>query len=371
MRSVLVLLALLVVGLAHAQTLDWENPAVVGINKEAPRAEMASFDSVKAAGAVGREASPFAKLLNGNWKFHWVGKPDDRPKNFFQTDFDDRSWATIAVPSCWELKGYGIPIYTNITYPYVKNPPFIAHNYNPVGSYRTEFSVPETWGGREVYLRFGGVYSAFYLWVNGKKVGYSEDSKDPAEFNVTKYLKAGKNLLAVEVYRWCDGSYLEDQDMFRFSGIFRDVWLHATPKVQIRDFFCKPELDAKYTDATLRTRVWVRNLSREGSGSRKVEVSLYDKEGKRIGLTEALMDSFPAGQERSAEVRIKVENPAKWTAETPHLYTVVLALKDENGVVQEATSARVGFRKIEWKSGVFTINGRPVKIKGEIGRAHV
>ncbi|WP_394794062.1 glycoside hydrolase family 2 TIM barrel-domain containing protein [Armatimonas sp.] len=368
MRSVLaplVLLALLAVGMAHAQTLDWENPAVVGINKEAPRAEMASFDSVKAAGGVTREApGAFAKLLNGNWKFHWVGKPDDRPKNFFQTSFDDKSWGTIAVPSCWELKGYGIPIYTNITYPHVKNPPFIAHNYNPVGSYRTEFTVPETWDGREIYIRFGGVYSAFYLWVNGKKVGYSEDSKDPAEFSLTKYLKPGKNLLAVEVYRWCDGSYLEDQDMFRYSGIFRDVWLHATPKVQIRDFFCKPELDAKYEDATLKTRVWVRNLSGERSGSRKVEVSLYDKAGKRIGLTEALLDSFPSGQERSAEVRLKVENPAKWTAETPHLYTVVLALKDENGVVQEATSTRVGFRKIEWKTGVFTINGKPVKIKG-------
>ncbi len=364
MRSVLALLALLVTSLAHAQTPDWENPAVVGINKEAPRAELASFDSVKAAGAVSREASPFAKLLNGNWKFHWVGKPDDRPKNFFQPNFDDRSWATITVPSCWELKGYGIPIYTNITYPHAKNPPFIAHNYNPVGSYRTEFTVPEGWDGREVYLRFGGVYSAFYLWVNGKKVGYSEDSKDPAEFNVTKYLKPEKNLLAVEVYRWCDGSYLEDQDMFRFSGIFRDVWLHSTPKVQIRDFFCKPELDRKYEDATLKTRVWVRNLSGEHSGSRKVEVSLYDKLGKRIGLTEALLDSFPSGQERSAEVSLKVESPAKWTAETPNLYTVVIALKDENGTVQEATATRTGFRKIEWKSGVFTINGKPVKIKG-------
>ncbi|MBB6050937.1 glycoside hydrolase family 2 TIM barrel-domain containing protein [Armatimonas rosea] len=365
MRSVLALLALLLVGQAHAQTLDWENPAVVGINKEAPRAEMASFDSVKAAGGVTREApGAYAKLLNGNWKFHWVGKPDDRPKNFFQPDFDDKSWGTIAVPSCWELKGFGIPIYTNITYPFVKNPPYIAHNYNPVGSYRTEFTVPETWDGREVYLRFGGVYSAFYLWVNGKKVGFSKDSKDPAEFDVTKYLKPGKNLLAVEVYRWCDGSYLEDQDMFRYSGIFRDVWLHSTPKVQIRDFFCKPELDAKYEDATLKTRVWVRNLSAERSGSRKLEMSLYDSGGKRIGLTEALLDSFPRGQERSAEVRLKVENPAKWTAETPNLYTVVLALKDENGAVQEATATRVGFRKIEWRSGVFTINGRPVKIKG-------
>ena len=213
-------------------------------------------------------------------------------------------------------------------------------------------------------MRFGGVYSAFYLWVNGKKVGYSEDSKDPAEFNVTKYLKPGKNLLAVEVYRWCDGSYLEDQDMFRYSGIFRDVWLHSTPKVQIRDFACKGELDAKYEDATLKTRVWLRNLSGERSGSRKIEVSLYDKAGKRIGLTEALIDSFPSGQERSAEVSIKVDSPAKWTAETPNLYTVVVAVKDEAGAVQEATSTRMGFRKIEWKSGVFTINGKPVKIKG-------
>ena len=367
MRSVLALLALLMVGMAHAQAPDWENPAVVGINKEAPRAEMASFDSVKAAGAVSREstaAATYAKLLSGNWKFHWVPRPEDRPKNFFQPDFDDKSWATIAVPSCWELKGYGIPIYTNITYPHAKNPPFIAHDNNPVGSYRTEFTVPENWDNREVFVRFGGVYSAFYVWVNGKKVGYSEDSKDPAEFNVTKYLKPGKNLLAVEVYRWCDGSYLEDQDMFRYSGIFRDVWLHSTPKVQIRDFFCKPELDSKYQDATLKTRVWIRNLSKARSEGRKVEVSLYDKTGKRIGLTEALIDGFPSGQERSAEVSLKVGNPAKWTAETPNLYTVVMALKDENGAVQEATSTRIGFRKIEWQTGVFKINGQPVKIKG-------
>lgn len=365
LSAALTALFLLACASAFAQTPEWENPAIVGINKEPARAEMASFSSVKEAGAVGtRETSPFAKLLNGSWKFHWVGKPEDRPKDFFQPDFDDREWPLITVPSCWELQGYGIPIYTNITYPFPKNPPFIAHNYNPVGSYRTEFTVPKEWDGRQVFVRFGGVYSAFYVWVNGQKVGFSKDSKDPAEFNVTRYLKPGRNLLAVEVYRWSDGSYLEDQDMFRYSGIFRDVWLHATPAVQIRDFFCRAELDSKYENASLRTRIWVRNLSGARSESRKVEVSLYDLEGKRVGLTEALLDSFPAGQERTAEIAIPVENPKKWTAETPNLYTVVVALKDENGQVQEATSTRFGFRKIEWKNGVFTVNGVPVKIKG-------
>ena len=213
---------------------DWENPAVVGRNKEAGHATALVYrDAAAALAGIGAPApSPhdFFAPLNGNWKFHWVGRPADRPVDFYKPEYDVSTWDTIPVPSVWELHGYGIPIYTNIRYPWVPergtpDPPHIPHEYNPVGSYRTEFSVPPAWAGRQTFIHFGGVYSAFYLWINGQMVGYSEDSKTPAEFDITKYLRGGRNVLAAEVYRWCDGSYLEDQDMFRYSGIFRDVYL--------------------------------------------------------------------------------------------------------------------------------------------------
>jgi len=366
-----VLLPCLIVGLLTAtgqqELPDWENPQVVGLNKEAPHATALPYPDLRSAKAGGRDTTPFFKLLNGDWKFHWVGKPSDRPLDFFRTDFDDAGWPTIPVPSCWEMFGYGIPIYTNVAYPFPADPPHIPHDYNPVGSYRTEFEIPAGWDGRQVFINFGGVYSAFYLWVNGQKVGYSEESKTPAEFNISPFLHPGRNLLAVEVYRWSDGSYLEDQDMFRFSGIFRDVFLFAPPSVFIRDFFAWSDLDDAYRDATLHMTAKVRNLAERPTSGLRLEAHLFDPAGAPVAggrLAAGILWPLPPGKETTLTFQASVKNPAKWTAETPNLYRLVLVLKDKAGRTLEATGSNFGFREVEVRQAQLLINGRPVKLKG-------
>ncbi len=231
---------------------DWENEQIIGINKEDPHSHYIPYTSVTQAVNDVKVKSPLFLNLNGTWKFNWVKHPNLRPVDFYKNDFDIKAWDDIKVPSCWELEGYGTPIYTNVRFPFEAKPPFIMGNPpenftqtkepNPVGSYRREFTIPANWDGKEVILHFEGVKSAFYLWVNGQKVGYSQGSKAPAEFNVSNYLVAGKNNIAVEVYRWSDGSYLEDQDYWRLSGIYRDVYLYAVPKISIWDYFLKTDL---------------------------------------------------------------------------------------------------------------------------------
>jgi beta-galactosidase len=247
---------------------DWENPEVFGINKEPPHCTLMPYPDTRTALIGTRKASPYHKSLNGKWKFHWAPNPTDRPRDFFYPNYNIRNWDQIDVPGNWELQGYGIPIYTNVIYPFApKNPdpPHIPHEDNPVGSYRTEFTIPSGWKTRQVFLHFDGVRSAFYLWINGKKVGYSQGSRTPAEFNVTKYINDGKNVLAVEVYRYSDGSYLEDQDTWRLSGIFRDVYLFATPAVHLRDFFVRCDLDENYRDAELMITAKVHNYTKKNS----------------------------------------------------------------------------------------------------------
>jgi beta-galactosidase len=363
----LIMAVSLFVSAAQQEPPDWENPQVVGRHKEAPHATSLPFPDVAGALSGGLENTPFVKRLNGDWKFHWVGKPEDRPQNFYHPDFDDSSWETIPVPSCWEMFGYGIPIYTDVAYPFPANPPYISHNYNPVGSYRTEFETPVGWQDREVFISFGGVYSAFYLWINGQKVGYSEESKTPAEFNITPYLNTGRNLLAVEVYRWSDGSYLEDQDMFRFSGIFRDVHLTAVPQIFIRDFFARCDLDKAYRDATLHLTAKVKNLAEREAGRTTLEAYLFDPAGRRVKagpIMTGRLGPLPAGAEAELELAALVKNPSQWTAETPSLYRLVLELKDERGRTLEATGADIGFREIEIRNSQLLVNGVPVKLKG-------
>ncbi|MFH2000424.1 MAG: sugar-binding domain-containing protein [Planctomycetota bacterium] len=243
---------------------DWENPAVFRINKEPAHCTWIPYPDIMTAMETDGSESPCLVSLNGKWKFNYAPKPADRPRDFFQPGFDASAWDSIQVPGNWETQGFGIPIYINITYPFLKagekpDPPRLPKDNNPVGSYRRTFSITEAWKDRIVMLHFGAVRSAFYLWVNGQKVGYSQDAKTPAEFDITAYLQEGENLLAVEVYRWSDGSYLEDQDFWRLSGIDRDVFLYAVPKVYIRDFFARPELDAEYTNGNLTVDVEVRN----------------------------------------------------------------------------------------------------------------
>ncbi|MGB5673008.1 MAG: sugar-binding domain-containing protein, partial [Gemmatimonadota bacterium] len=280
---------------AHPEGVpDWENPAVFDINKERPHATFTSFPDRESALARKREESATVRSLNGQWKFNWVRKPSDRPTDFMTPDFDASDWDEIAVPGSWEIQGYGIPHYFDVAYPFPPDPPWIPHDYNPVGSYLKSFSIPPDWEGREVYLVFDGVRSAMYVWLNGERIGYSQDSRTPAEFRVTDYLKPGENTLAVEVYRWSDGAYLEDQDMWRISGIFRDVFLHAAPPVRIRDFEARTGLDSEYRNGRLELDVEIEGVSSAGWGT--VEVDLLDDSGVSVPGV-AMAGSYQIGKE--------------------------------------------------------------------------
>ncbi len=367
-----------------AQDHDWENEQIIGINKDLPRATGLSFDDTKSAieaytmkkakDALKKwEDSPYHQSLNGLWKFHWVKSPDERPVDFYKNDYDVSGWDEIPVPSNWEIQGYGTPIYTNVNYPHPRQPPIImgrvrdnftaAKEPNPVGSYRTEFILPPDWIGRKVFIHFEGVASAFYLWINGQKVGYSQGSRTPAEFEINKYLKSGPNRVAVEVYRWSDGSYLEDQDFWRLSGIFRDVYLFSTPAVQLRDMFVLSDLDDAYKDAEVSITGSVRNLSGQ-SAQRCVSATLVDPKGRKTSLGQSELVTVQAGQEVDIPLEAPVADPLKWTSETPSLYIVVLELKDESGETTEVKACRFGFRKIELKDQQFFVNGVSVLLKG-------
>lgn len=363
-------LAFLCVAMAEVEVPDWENPEMIGRNKEPAHCTLMPYRDVASALIGTREASGFHKSLNGFWKFKWAVKPSERPWRFYEVDYDVSGWDEIDVPSNWELRGYGIPTYTNAAFPFAPfdpKPPHIPHDDNPVGSYRTEFEVPLSWEGREVFLHFDGVRSAFYVWINGKEVGYSQGSMTPAEFNITKYLRKGKNDLAAEVYRYSDGSYLEDQDTWRLSGIYRDVYLFSTPKVHLRDFFVTAELDADYRDARLKVTAHVHNYGDKGAGRHRVEVTLLDAEGRAVGgevLMRGETAEVGAGADSVIEMEAEISNPLKWTAETPNLYTVMLVLKDSVREVIEVERCNFGFRKIELKGGQLLINGKAVLFKG-------
>jgi beta-galactosidase len=342
---------------------DWENPDVIGVNKEAPHCTLMVYPDKSSAIKGERYLSPFYHSLNGRWRFHWVDKPVERPMGFFETDFDDSHWDLVEVPCNWQLQGYGIPIYLNQPYPFKKDPPYIQHNYNPVGSYRTVFVVPEKWGDREVFLHFDGVESAFYCWINGEEVGYSQGSRTPAEFNVTSLLKSGENILACEVYRWSDGSYLECQDFWRLSGIFRNVYLWAAPKVHIRDFEVGIELDESYRDAQLGLEVELVNYGAQTAGGVTLEAILVDP-FQDEEHTLARIPDLTVATEITRTISSTLQNPRKWSAEAPHLYPLILALKTRGGEVLEYTGCQVGFREVELKGGQLLINGQAVHFKG-------
>jgi beta-galactosidase len=350
--------------------LEWQDPAIVGVNKEPPHATFAIFPDEDLAKTGKREASPFYQSLNGDWKFHWVPKPADRPIDFYRPGFDDSAWKTIRVPSNWQFEGYDVPIYVNIAYPWgVPDPPRIPAHNNPVGSYRTRFTVPPSWRGRSVYLTFGGVESAFYLWVNGTRVGYSEDSRTPAEFDVTRYVKDGENLLAVEVYRWSDASYLEDQDFWRLSGIFRDVTLWSAGPLHVADLEVHTDLDPAYRDADLRIEARVRN-SGAAATAVGVRAALFDAQGMEVGRATAESGRVADGRTETVALAYRIAAPRKWSAESPYLYTVVLSLIDDRGQVVEAIPQSVGFREVEIREGQLMVNGRPILIKGANRHEH-
>lgn len=357
---------------------DWENQNVFAINKEDGHATFIPFANMKEMKADPAYRRPWKRtrssrylLLNGNWKFNWVKQPEERPKDFYRINYDVSQWNEIPVPSNWEMHGYGTPIYTNITYPFRNNPPFIQgqRGYtvekepNAVGSYRHEFNLPENWSDKEVFIHFDGVYSAMYLWINGKKVGYSQGANNDARFNITQYVQPGKNQVAVEVYRWSDGSYLEDQDMFRLSGIHRDVYLVATPKVQLRDIHLTSVLSSRYDKAELHVKSKIRNHGKTiKNGS--VRISLLDETGKNLRQIITETGALAAGKEIVVNSKGSIRDPKLWSAENPYLYTVNIELLDENGKVTETTTQQYGFRHIEIRNKKVFINGMLTLFKG-------
>ncbi len=346
-----------------------ENPQLLGINKEPYHATLMPYANLQEALVTKRHASSFCRSLNGQWKFNWVPTPEQRPVDFYKSDFDVSGWKEIPVPSNWEVHGYGTPFYRNLGYTIKKDFPHVMSEpdkgytsykeRNPVGSYRREFEVPAEWIGRRNFITFDGVDCAFFLWINGEKVGFSVNSRNAADFDLTKYLKPGKNMIAVEVYQYSSGTWLEDQDMFRLHGIFRNVTLWSAPQVHIRDFFVKTELDKEYKDATLNVTAKIKNYSDKTTKAQTFTATLFDKEGNEIAKGSANGTSLKAGVEETLNVKIAVTNPLKWTAETPNLYTVVLT--DSEG---EILSSKVGFRKVEIKGRIFMVNGVPIKLKG-------
>ena len=348
------------------KTPNWENPKVTGINKEPAHATLMTYPNEEMALECVREKSPWFMSLDGEWKFRLYENPESAPKDFYRPEFDEKGWDTIPVPSNWQMLGYDKPIYVNVRYPFHADPPRVPHDWNPTGLYRRKFIIPEEWFGKQIFLVFDGVDSAFYVWVNGHLVGYSQDSRLPAEFNITRYVKPRENLLAVKVLRWSDGSYLEDQDMWRLSGIFRSVYLYCTPSLHIRDFFVRTFFDENYEDAVLKVRVNVRNYSNTRSKPHTLEIKLFNHKGLPIfnePITTPIRGLKPKS-EAIIEVERKVSRPRKWSAEDPYLYTMLLTLKNESGEIIEVESCHVGFRQIEIKDGRILINGVPVYLKG-------
>lgn len=348
---------------------EWNNnPEIFQLNRMEAHATLMPYESVEEALRGDRSTSSYTVSLNGMWKFSFAETPDKRSTNFYEVDYDTSGWDSIQVPSHWQLQGYDYPQYTNVRYPWEGKedikPPFAPTAYNPVGSYVHTFSVPDEWKGLPVYISFQGVESAFYIWVNGDLVGYSEDSFTPAEFDLTPYLQEGENKLAVEVYRWCDASWLEDQDFWRMSGIFRDVYLYSTPKAHIYDFSVVADLDDEYLHGDLQIKAVVMNAFGEKLGMHTLEASLYDTDENSVaGLLSVDIELNDASmQER--QLRTKFDFPKKWTAETPHLYRLVLSLKDVSGKLIEAVSCKVGFRRFELKDGLMAINGKRILFKG-------
>ena len=357
---------------------DWKNERIYAINKEEGRATFIPFANSEEMKADPAYTRPWERtrssrylLLNGNWKFNWVKQPSERPVDFYKTSYDVSGWKEIPVPSNWEMHGYGTPIYTNITYPIRNNPPFIQgqRGYtvekepNAVGSYRREFALPADWKDKEVFIHFDGIYSAAYVWINGKKVGYSQGSSNDAEFRITPYVKAGNNTVAVEVYRWCDGSFLEDQDMFRLSGIHRDVYLVASPKVRLRDIHLTSQISDRLDKAELKVKTDVHNYGKKVQEA-TVRVSLLNTEGKPVSSFIIPTGKITGGQENVCEGTTTIRDPRLWSAETPSLYTVQLELLDAAGNVLEATSQQYGFRKIEIRNNKVYINNALILFKG-------
>ncbi|NQZ09613.1 MAG: DUF4981 domain-containing protein, partial [Algicola sp.] len=350
----------------------WQDHTVFGINKLAPHATAFPYQSQAAALIDNKQNSTNFLLLNGDWQFDWQRSPKTKPVGFEQPNFDDTAWGQIPVPGNWEVEGYGYPIYLDERFPFTTTWPDVPTEYNPIGSYRKPFKLPQSWQDKQVYLYVGAAKSSLDVWLNGEKVGFSQGAKTPAEFDITKYVNQGDNLLAFQIRRWTDASYLESQDMLRISGIERDVYLYATPKQHIFDFEVRPSLNKTFDKGTLQVSLWFKNDAKSATNV-SVDYQLLDpRNDMKIVLSaqqsvKLVVSENYAHQQRddqNLKLRGKLSNPQLWTAETPNLYTLLITLKDKKGQVLETLREDIGFRHIEIKNAQLTINGKAITIRG-------
>lgn len=345
---------------------SWENPQLLNENQEEPHATFMLYANAADALADDAARSPWHLSLNGTWKFTYAPTLATRNTDFYKVDLDDHNWANLPVPSNWELKGFGIPIYTNIIYPFPANPPYIMGD-NPVGTYRKTFTLPANWDGREIILQFGSISGCAFIYLNGEKVGMSKVAKTPAEFNITKYVKKGENVLAVQVFRWHDGSYLEDQDFWRLSGIERDVFLYALPKVSLWDFFIKAGLDDKYVNGTLDATIDIRRFA-INTKAVTVGLNVMDQAGKSVFNQEKSLNI--TSDVNTVNFKGVIPNVLKWSDEAPNLYNGIIHLKDDKGNNLGFAGVKLGFRKVEIKDAQLLVNGIPVLVHGTDRHEH-
>ncbi|KYG35268.1 glycoside hydrolase family 2 TIM barrel-domain containing protein [Alkalihalobacillus trypoxylicola] len=345
---------------------EWNNnPEIFQLNTLPAHTSTITYSTEEEALKGKQEPSHNYHCLNGKWSFSFAERPIERNVHFYKNSYDYSGWDVINVPAHWQLEGYDYPQYTNVRYPWegTENiqPPFAPTKYNPVGQYIRTFQLSEGWEELPVMIHFQGVESAFYVWLNGEFVGYSEDSFTASEFDLTPYLKKGENKLAVEVYRWCDASWLEDQDFWRMSGIFRDVYLYATPQVCIADYRIRTELDQDYKDAQLQIDCCIKDYLKRGEKTAQLTVKLFDHAQNEIVTSSILMNDI---DEKSLNLSMSIQNPHKWSAEIPYLYTIILLLSDEQGNDLDIHRSKVGFRTFELKDGLMKINGQRILFNG-------
>ncbi|MFW6410369.1 MAG: glycoside hydrolase family 2 TIM barrel-domain containing protein, partial [Halanaerobiales bacterium] len=348
------------------QLNDWENPEIFEKNQVLPHTTLIPFSNQKQALNFDKTLSSFYFSLNGNWKFNWSPNIEEAPVDFYKKDYSYEDWEEIKVPSNWQMQGYGYPLFRNVGHSFPSDPPRVPADFNPVGSYIKTFSLPQNWDDKKIFLHFEGVKSASYVWINGKKVGYNQGGMEPAEYDITQYLKPGENKIAVQVLRYSDGTYLECQDMWRLSGIYRDIYLMATPEVHLRDFYVTTDLDLDYKDAELKVKTRIKNYKKNKVNNYKLIIELFNRDGKEV-LSRPLEKNpgtLKAEREKEVVITETIKNPEKWSAESPYLYTICLKLQDETGEIVEILSHKVGFRKVEIKNQAIYVNGAPVKLNG-------
>ena len=342
---------------SYEQQHDWENPALVSQNTLEPHAHFIPYPSEKEA--LIKTNSPFIQSLDGTWKFSLAVNPSTKPDDFFKDGFDISKWSNIKVPAHWQTEGFDKFIFTDVEYPIPPDPPFVPKDYNPVGSYKRNFSVPVNWRGKNILIHLGAVNSFFYLWINGSYIGFSKDSKTPAEFDITKYIRKGDNSISLQVYRFSDGTYLEGQDMWKLSGIERSVYLIARPGLSIYDYYIRAGLDENYTNGIFNLTVSLNQLPVAADASQSIEIKLLDEDGNLL-----LNQKQHVNANKSFQFTGMVNNVKQWNAEHPDLYSLVINHLDKNGKTIESISQKTGFRNIEIKHGLLSVNGVPIKIKG-------